>query len=88
MMGAFSIDRTEVTRADYARCVAARRCRPLPGPTEGGAGTDDAAADTTLPIANVTWTDAQVFCRFAHGRLPTEAEWEKAARGPDGQEYP
>lgn len=77
----FSIDRTEVTRAAYARCVGARRCRPLPDRWTG-------AGDDHLPVTGVDWRDAQAYCRFAGGRLPTEAEWEKAARGTDGREYP
>ena len=76
---AFKIDRTEVTRAMYARCVAARRC-----PKAG----DDLADDPDLPMTNVSWHEARSYCTFAGGRLPTEAEWEKAARGTDAREYP
>lgn len=77
----FYIDRTEVTREGYARCVAAAACRPLPG-------LDSSGTRARLPVTQVSWDDATVYCHFVHARLPTEAEWEKAARGLDGRVYP
>jgi len=76
---AFAIDRTEVTRVEYAACVEAGRCK-APG--------DKADSDAKLPVTGVDWNEAQAYCKFAGGRLPTEAEWEKAARGADGRFFP
>lgn len=80
---AFVMDRTEITRSDYARCVSAHRCKPIPDRFRQPVGSDG-----SLPITGVTWFDARAYCRYASGRLPTEAEWEKAARGREGREYP
>jgi len=84
-LSAFWIDRTEVSNAMYARCVQAGKC-PHPGgkanPYFGDPKYDD------HPVIYVTWRMAYAYCRWTGRRLPTEAEWEKAARGPDGRAYP
>ena len=77
------IDRTEVTVARYRQCVAAGLCA-LP-PYGSGAERFDRP---DLPVVLVTWNDAQRFCAWAGGRLPTEAEWERAARGVAGRRFP
>ncbi|MCC6552764.1 MAG: SUMF1/EgtB/PvdO family nonheme iron enzyme [Polyangiaceae bacterium] len=73
------IDRTEVTVARYRRCVSAGACDEPPY-ASGGRRFDH----PDLPVVLVTWNDAVRFCAWAGGRLPTEAEWERAARGAGG----
>ncbi len=80
-VGAFSIDRTEVTNAAWATFVAATGRAPA-----AFAGDPELNAPDQ-PVTGVSWDDATAFCRWMGGRLPSEVEWEKAARGPAGQIY-
>ncbi len=80
-LDSFWIDRTEVTQGQYAKCVGEGVCRPVERIAEEWIGDD-------MPIMNVAWSDAETYCMWAGKRLPSEAEWEKAARGTDGRIYP
>lgn len=92
---AFLIDKYEITNAQYKRCVAAGGCTVpsliIDYPwTFHEAGKDwykDASRDD-YPVVGLTWKQSNEYCRWAGKRLPTAAEWEKAARGTDGRTYP
>jgi formylglycine-generating enzyme required for sulfatase activity len=84
-LDAFYIDKTEVTAAQYQSCVEAGVCSV---PRTGGSCNYGAGGKSDHPINCVDWNQAAAFCSWAEKRLPTEAEWEKAARGTDGRAYP
>jgi sulfatase modifying factor 1 len=82
-LSAYWLDRTEVTVGQYARCAAVGRCRRLP--LGQGASRFD---HDRYPASLVTWDEARTYCEYRGGRLPTEAEFERAARGFNGRRYP
>jgi formylglycine-generating enzyme required for sulfatase activity len=82
-LDAYRLSRYEITNAQYAQCMRATVCKE-PGVLERFSDPDYA----DHPVVDVSWFDAQEFCDWMVGKLPTEAEWEYAARGPDGRIYP
>ncbi len=98
-LDAFEIDRYEVTNLQYRRFLLATGQAPperwperyvalLPNRNPDWRGTDFPAGEATYPVTAVNWEDASAYCAWVGKRLPTEAEWEKAARGIDGRTYP
>lgn len=81
-LDAFWIDKTEVTNAMYGRCLQAGVCKAT------ASGRTTLSGFENYPVVVDNWEMAQVYCEWGSRRLPTEAEWEKAARDTDGRTSP
>ena len=84
-LNAYSIDKYEVTVDEYAKCVKARKCQEPNSSQYCNWGKPDRG---NHPVNCMDWGGADAYCQWAGKRLPTEAEWEKAARGTVRRVYP
>jgi len=98
LVSSFDMAKTETTVAQYASCVEAESCAPLGGSaqwcqksanwTANWCRAIDKKKYLMYPIAKATWAESRAFCKWAGGRLPTEAEWEFAATNRGRTRYP
>ena len=84
-LDAFYIDQYEVTNREYQKFIDATQFHELPGHWEDGKFPE---GKDRHPVTNVTWREALTYALWAGKRLPTEEQWEKAARGTDGRLFP
>jgi eukaryotic-like serine/threonine-protein kinase len=89
-LDAYRIDKYEVTNVKYSECVTAGQCPPPASNSSGSRSTYyNNPTYNNYPVTNVSWFNANTYCSWAGKRLPSEAEWEKAARGTsDTRAYP
>ena len=80
-VSSFWLYSTKVTNGQYALCVASGKCSP---PDPANAEQFANPAFTNFPVTGVNYDQASNYCSFVKGHLPTDAQWEKSARGPDG----